>query len=274
MTRIIYAKYREQGKLYIWRVPQEIALTEDSVWALVIALNSRHIVKIEKVEEVQDEKAAIHSTVLRVDNTYAALIPYLRIDSSAAVGAFKLLDPQRIQLQSQCSYALEDQAAMKELAENLDINKLFTDPIGLVKKKGNYVVFTGSRRLYAVKKYLHWNQIPCFICKTSSVVKATHILSQAVTAQNCPPEAKLNLYETFASILTKMKELGEIKGGLQQRLVTLLNISERSVRYYKQMSLCLTQEEKYSLFSGTLDLKQARLMAVERSKKSGNIAAF
>ena len=51
-----------------------------------------------------------------------------------------------------------------------------------------------------------------------------------------------------------------------------MGVSERSVRYYKQMSEQLTTEEKDDVAEGRLDIKEARERAVERGRETGNIA--
>ena len=58
-----------------------------------------------------------------------------------------------------------------------------------------------------------------------------------------------------------MKDAGEIKGGLQTRLMQLLGVSERTVRIYKQLSEQLTGREKQHLVRGKLPFAQARAVA-------------
>ena len=65
-----------------------------------------------------------------------------------------------------------------------------------------------------------------------------------------------------------MKDAGEIKGGLQTRLMQLLGVSERTVRIYKQLSEQLTGREKQYLMRGKLPFVQARAVAAERNQKA------
>lgn len=44
-----------------------------------------------------------------------------------------------------------------------------------------------------------------------------------------------------------MKDAGEVKGGLQTRLMQLLGVSERTVRIYKQLSEQLYRARKAAL---------------------------
>ena len=97
------------------------------------------------------------------------------------------------------------------------------------------------------------------------------MLHQANASREYTPQRKLQLYEEYRELLEEMKEAGEIKGGMQEHLAKLMGVSERSVRYYKQMSEQLTPEEKDDVAEGRLDVKEARERAVERGRETGNI---
>lgn len=71
-----------------------------------------------------------------------------------------------------------------------------------------------------------------------------------------------------------MKDAGEIKGGLQTRLMQLLGVSERTVRIYKQLSEQLTGREKQRLMRGKLPFVQARALAAERNQKAAMLPDF
>lgn len=92
------------------------------------------------------------------------------------------------------------------------------------------------------------------------------MLHQANASREYTPQRKLQLYEEYRELLEEMKEAGEIKGGMQEHLAKLMGVSERSVRYYKQMSEQLTPEEKDDVAEGRLDVKEARERAVERGR--------
>ena len=71
-----------------------------------------------------------------------------------------------------------------------------------------------------------------------------------------------------------MKDAGEIKGGLQMRMMQLLGVSERTVRIYKQLSEQLTGREKQRLMRGKLPFVQARAIAAERNQKAAMLPDF
>ena len=71
-----------------------------------------------------------------------------------------------------------------------------------------------------------------------------------------------------------MEDAGEIKGGLQMRMMQLLGVSERTVRIYKQFSEQLTGREKQHLMRGKLPFVQARALAAERNQKAAMLPNF
>ena len=87
------------------------------------------------------------------------------------------------------------------------------------------------------------------------------------------PRIRLQLYENYYKLLKGMKDAGEIKGGLQTRLMQLLGVSERTVRIYK-LSEQLTGREKQRLMCGKLPFVQARAVAAERNQKAAMLPDF
>lgn len=79
---------------------------------------------------------------------------------------------------------------------------------------------------------------------------------------------------SLETVLKGMKDAGEIKGGLQTRLMQLLGVSERTVRIYKQLSEQLTGREKQHLMRGKLPFVQARAVAAERNQKTAMLPDF
>lgn len=79
---------------------------------------------------------------------------------------------------------------------------------------------------------------------------------------------------SLETVLKGMKDAGEIKGGLQTRLMQLLGVSERTVRIYKQLSEQLTGREKQHLARGKLPFVQARAVAAERNQKAAMLPDF
>ena len=170
-------------------------------------------------------------------------------DNAAQNGRFELIDTALIDFAAKNSYAADDnEESYKELAANIDEVGLLT-PLGV-----------------------HWTKVPCYVFETKSVRKAQLMLHQANASREYTPQRKLQLYEEYRELLEEMKEAGEIKGGMQEHLAKLMGVSERSVRYYKQMSEQLTTEEKDDVAEGRLDIKEARERAVERGRETGNIA--
>lgn len=193
-------------------------------------------------------------------------------DNAAQNGRFELIDTALIDFAAKNSYAADDnEESYKELAANIDEVGLLT-PLGVIVNGNRYTLFSGERRFRAITTYLHWTKVPCYVFETKSVRKAQLMLHQANASREYTPQRKLQLYEEYRELLEEMKEAGEIKGGMQEHLAKLMGVSERSVRYYKQMSEQLTTEEKDDVAEGRLDIKEARERAVERGRETGNIA--
>ena len=193
-------------------------------------------------------------------------------DNAAQNGRFELIDTALIDFAAKNSYAADDnEESYKELAANIDEVGLLT-PLGVIVNGNRYTLFSGERRFRAITTYLHWTKVPCYVFETKSVRKAQLMLHQANASREYTPQRKLQLYEEYRELLEEMKEAGEIKGGMQEHLAKLMGVSERSVRYYKQMSEQLTPEEKDDVADGRLDVKEARERAVERGREIGNIA--
>ena len=193
-------------------------------------------------------------------------------DNAAQNGRFELIDTALIDFAAKNSYAADDnEESYKELAANIDEVGLLT-PLGVIVNGNRYTLFSGERRFRAITTYLHWTKVPCYVFETKSVRKAQLMLHQANASRESTPQRKLQLYEEYRELLEEMKEAGEIKGGMQEHLAKLMGVSERSVRYYKQMSEQLTTEEKDDVAEGRLDIKEARERAVERGRETGNIA--
>ena len=183
-------------------------------------------------------------------------------DNAAQNGRFELIDTALIDFAAKNSYAADDnEESYKELAANIDEVGLLT-PLGVIVNGNRYTLFSGERRFRAITTYLHWTKVPCYVFETKSVRKAQLMLHQANASREYTPQRKLQLYEEYRELLEEMKEAGEIKGGMQEHLAKLMGVSERSVRYYKQMSEQLTTEEKDDVAEGRLDIKEARERAV------------
>lgn len=156
-------------------------------------------------------------------------------DNAAQNGRFELIDTALIDFAAKNSYAADDnEESYKELAANIDEVGLLT-PLGVIVNGNRYTLFSGERRFRAITTYLHWTKVPCYVFETKSVRKAQLMLHQANASREYTPQRKLQLYEEYRELLEEMKEAGEIKGGMQEHLAKLMGVSERSVRYYKQM---------------------------------------
>ena len=149
-----------------------------------------------------------------------------------------------------------------------DVMELLQYPIGVtLEAGGRYRVFLGAYRFWYLRECLHWTKIPCFVYKIKRQIRdprerrrrEIHRRQQAAESP---------------CIRKGMKDAGEIKGGLQTRLMQLLGVSERTVRIYKQLSEQLTGREKQHLMRGKLPFVQARAVAAERNQKAAMLPDF
>ena len=195
-------------------------------------------------------------------------------DSNSKAGYNETIDVTLIDLAPKNNYATDDnEDAYLSLAASIESAGLLT-PLGVIKNGNRYTLFSGERRFRAITQYLHWPSVSCYVFEGVSPLRAEFMLHQANAAREYTPQRKLQLYEEYIDLLSRMKAAGEFKGGMQKQLATLLGVSERSIRYYKQMSEKLTDREKTQIADGCLDIKTARRIAVGRNEKNGNIAAF
>ena len=160
-----------------------------------------------------------------------------------------------------------------------DVMELLQYPIGVtLETGGRYRVFLGAYRFWYLRECLHWTKIPCYVYKVKRQIRdprerrrrEIHRRQQAAES----PRIRLQLYENYHKLLKGMKDAGEIKGGLQMRLMQLLGVSERTVRIYKQLSEQLTGREKQHLMRGKLPFVQARALAAERNQKAAMLPNF
>lgn len=117
-----------------------------------------------------------------------------------------------------------------------DVMELLQYPIGVtLEADGRYRVFLGAYRFWYLRECLHWTKIPCYVYKVKRQIRdprerrrrEIHRRQQAAES----PRIRLQLYENYYKLLKGMKDAGEIKGGLQTRLMQLLSVSERTVRH-------------------------------------------
>ena len=195
-------------------------------------------------------------------------------DSNSKAGYNETIDITLIDLAPKNTYATDDdEDAYLSLAASIESAGLLT-PLGVIKNGNRYTLFSGERRFRAITQYLHWPSVSCYVFEGVSPLRAEFMLHQANASREYTPQRKLQLYEEYIDLLSRMKAAGEFKGGMQKQLATLMGVSERSIRYYKQMSEKLTETEKAQVIDGRLDIKTARNIAIERNEKTGNIAAF
>lgn len=197
-------------------------------------------------------------------------------DNAAQNGRFELIDTTLIDFAAKNSYAADDnEESYKELAANIDEVGLLT-PLGVIVNGNRYTLFSGERRFRAITTYLHWTKVPCYVFETKSVRKAQLMLHQANASREYTPQRKLQLYEEYRELLEEMKEAGEIKGGMQEHLAKLMGVSERSVRYYKQMQKIATDvtyikhNGKWYYLAGYLDLFNNEILEWELSDTFDN----
>lgn len=271
MTEIIYAKpqYKQSrmpGKELCWRVPEDMPLKNEK-WALVPCKEHLYLVEILRKEWVEDNIAEQYRRVYAIGSTREELKP--------PIGRVHLIDADRIDMPGEVSYhAVENSKLSKP-----DVMELLQYPIGVtLEAGGRYRVFLGAYRFWYLRGCLHWTKIPCFVYKIKRQIRdprerrrrEIHRRQQAAES----PRIRLQLYENYYKLLKGMKDAGEIKGGLQTRLMQLLGVSERAVRIYKQLSEQLTGREKQHLMRGKLPFVQARAVAAERNQKAAMLPDF
>lgn len=271
MTEIIYAKpqYKQSrmpGKELCWRVPEDMPLKNEK-WALVPCKEHLYLVEILRKEWVEDNIAEQYRRVYAIGSTREELKP--------PIGRVHLIDADRIDMPGEVSYhAVEDSKLSKP-----DVMELLQYPIGVtLETGGRYRVFLGAYRFWYLRECLHWTKIPCYVYKIKRQIRdprerrrrEIHRRQQAAES----PRIRLQLYENYYKLLKGMKDAGEIKGGLQTRLMQLLGVSERTVRIYKQLSEQLTGREKQRLMRGKLPFVQARAIAAERNQKAAMLPDF
>lgn len=271
MTEIIYAKpqYKQSrmpGKELCWRVPEDMPLKSER-WALVPCKEHLYLVKILRKEWVEDNIAEQYRRVYAIGSTREELKP--------PIGRVHLIDADRIDMPGEVSYhAVENSKLSKP-----DVMELLQYPIGVtLEADGRYRVFLGAYRFWYLRECLHWTKIPCYVYKIKRQIRdprerrrrEIHRRQQAAES----PRIRLQLYENYYKLLKGMKDAGEIKGGLQMRLMQLLGVSERTVRIYKQLSEQLTGREKQHLMRGKLPFVQARAIAAERNQKAAMLPDF
>lgn len=271
MTEIIYAKpqYKQSrmlGKELCWRVPEDMPLKNEK-WALVPCKEHLYLVEILRKEWVEDNIAEQYRRVYAIGSTREELKP--------PIGRVHLIDADRIDMPGEVSYhAVENSKLSKP-----DVMELLQYPIGVtLEADGRYRVFLGAYRFWYLRECLHWTKIPCYVYKIKRQIRdprerrrrEIHRRQQAAES----PRIRLQLYENYYKLLKGMKDAGEIKGGLQTRLMQLLGVSERTVRIYKQLSEQLTGREKQHLARGKLPFVQARAVAAERNQKAAMLPDF
>lgn len=271
MTEIIYAKpqYKQSrmpGKELCWRVLEDMPLKSEK-WALVPCKEHLYLVEILRKEWVEDNIAEQYRRVYAIGSTREELKP--------PIGRVHLIDADRIDMPGEVSYhAVENSKLSKP-----DVMELLQYPIGVtLEAGGRYRVFLGAYRFWYLRECLHWTKIPCYVYKIKRQIRdprerrrrEIHRRQQAAES----PRIRLQLYENYYKLLKGMKDAGEIKGGLQTRLMQLLGVSERTVRIYKQLSEQLTGREKQHLMRGKLPFVQARALAAERNQKAAMLPDF
>ena len=271
MTEIIYAKpqYKQSrmpGKELCWRVPEDMPLKNEK-WALVPCKEHLYLVEILRKEWVEDNIAEQYRRVYAIGSTREELKP--------PIGRVHLIDADRIDMPGEVSYhAVENSKLSKP-----DVMELLQYPIGVtLETGGRYRVFLGAYRFWYLRECLHWTKIPCYVYKIKRQIRdprerrrrEIHRRQQAAES----PRIRLQLYENYYKLLKGMKDAGEIKGGLQMRMMQLLGVSERTVRIYKQLSEQLTGREKQRLMRGKLPFVQARAIAAERNQKAAMLPDF
>lgn len=184
------------------------------------------------------------------------------------VGYEELIPAALIDLAEKNTYGKRDKDEdYKELAQQIEAVGLINS-LGVIKHDDRYTLFSGERRYNAITKYLHWEKIPCRVFEGVSVNKAQLMLHIANGGREFTAGQKLELYEEYNTLLLHMKASGELTGGLQKNLAELLNISERQVRTYRQISETLSEQEKAAVIAGEVTITEAHAAAAMRSAQN------
>lgn len=155
---------------------------------------------------------------------------------------------------------------VQELAKMIDLAGLI-NPLGVVKQEnGRYRLFSGEKRFKAVR-FLNWETVPCRVFEGDTPNMVQLKLFIANSEREYTAAEKLEIYEKLRAHLEKMKAEREFTGNISRAMEDLMQLSDRQVRKYRQMSEHLTANEKEALSAGQITVNEAAQIAVERKQE-------
>lgn len=187
-------------------------------------------------------------------------------NENSGIGHEEILPVMKIEFAKKNTYASEDtNDSIQDLADQIKAVGLLK-PLGVVRDGERYILFDGERRLRAIRE-LGWETVACRVFEGVSDNKKELMLHIANGSRGYSPELRFELYEEYEALLSKMKENGEFKGGIQKGVAELLYVSPRQVRNYRLMSEQLNAEEKQRIHDGELSFGDALELAKGRVEK-------
>lgn len=151
----------------------------------------------------------------------------------------------------------DDEEIIKQLADNISAIGLLEPLVVNKKADGSHVLLSGERRYKALKK-LDYKTAPCVVFNNLSNDVSQYILHSAnLETREYTTAQKFKFYKDVVILLTKMKENGELKGGLQKNIAQMLKVSDRQVRKYQSISENLPQEAIKLVEENKLSINQA-----------------
>ena len=178
-------------------------------------------------------------------------------------------------------FELEDtDEQIQSLADSIETNGLIHRPaVSYHSETDEYLVLSGHRRIRAMRDYLGYEYIPCEVYDNLDETTESLILYDAnIEVRDISDNKKLKLYEMYAEKLKELKQLGTIDtlrgfdGSIQRYIAKKLDVTERQVRTYKNLSEKLTEEEKQQIEQGQISVNEGKRIVTERKEEKAKKA--
>ena len=129
--------------------------------------------------------------------------------------------------------------SIEALANDIEANGLI-HPIAVNKiSNDHYQIISGERRFRAMTEHLHRRTIPCMVFENLSEDEAQLRLCMAnLSVREYTTSQKFRFYLEVKTLLERMKQSGEYKGGMQKGIAQLLNVTERQVENTHRSKSC------------------------------------
>lgn len=157
------------------------------------------------------------------------------------------------------------------LAADIDVNGLINALVVRKISDTEYILISGERRFLSVTRHLNWKQVRCRIYENITETRAQLMLHIAnLQTREYTASQKLTFYEDCHALLQKMKSSGEYKGGIQEGIASMLNVTDRQVRTYKTIVDNTTPEQRQEIAEGKTSLKAAYREVTEKNSGTGS----